>query len=121
MQTDQAPFAEAVACIDCGARPAETCEHCRAAVCVAHVQTGRTIARLLFGPFFMRAGETSCRLCYQRRLWLAWRGLIAVIGAVVIVGAVVEGELVAIPVVAVVVAAWWFVSGRALESLPPRG
>lgn len=111
---------EAPSCIDCGARPATTCEHCRAVVCSTHVQSGRTAALLLFGPFFQRADETCCRLCYRRRLWLAWRGLVSVIGAAVTVVAVIQAEVIAIAFIVIAVAGWWYVSGLALAKLPPR-
>lgn len=62
----------------------------------------------------MRRGEALCRPCYRERLWRAWRGLVLVVALVAGLGGAAQGDLLALPVAALVAAGWTWLSTRAI-------
>lgn len=114
-------------CCECGRSTPLTCDECHRAVCEIDGNTRRRFATGLYGPALFKSGrlfqsgEHLCGGCRSRRVWLAWRAFVVLVGGAVSVAGIANGHYLAPVVAAPVVAIWWWLSGNYLtEEDRPR-
>ena len=84
--------AETEPCVVCSTPSSLRCGQCGLSFCSTHLESSRFAARQLFGPFLVSADELICPPCYGERLWLAWRGLVALITVAATLATLLEGQ-----------------------------
>lgn len=102
-------------CVRCERAATARCDLCQGRVCDEHIQHGRGAARQVFGPMLFRSISVVCDICYRERFWLAARGGIACVAAMLGLLSVIEQDCILAIIVVSVSAIWWLIAGHCLR------